>query len=77
MARITAAPADKAAATAPVADGRTKEKENGKENGKDRMRNVPAGMKQGRITVAIRELLSPILELPAAVRAQTAIKNLW
>ena len=73
MARITAAPADKTAATAPVADGRTKEKE----NGKDRMRNAPAGMKQGRIIVAIRELLSPILELPAAVRAQTAIKNLW
>ena len=73
MARITAAPADKAAATAPVADGRTKEKE----NGKDRMRNAPVGMKQDRITVAIRELLSPILELPAAVRAQTAIKNLW
>lgn len=73
MARITAAPADKAAAAAPVADGRTKERG----NGKDRMRSVPAGMKQGRITVAIKELLSPILELPAAVRGQTAIKNLW
>ena len=72
MAGITAAPADKAAATAPVADGRTKEKE----NRKDRIRNAPAGMKPDRITVAIRELLSPILELPAAVRAQTAIKKL-